>query len=49
MHLAPQRLDVLGWGDTRWASTLSEEKGRKRRKRIVGGGDWKGSSEWDVR
>jgi hypothetical protein len=28
MYLALQRLDVPGWGDTKWSPILSEEKGR---------------------
>ena len=45
-QLAPQRLDVPGWGNTQGAPIHSNEKGRG----VEGGwGDQGGGSEWDVK
>jgi hypothetical protein len=48
MYLASQRLDVPEWRDTWGGGIYSEEKGRGWGK-IVGRGDQKASSEWDVK
>lgn len=44
MHLTPQRLAVLGW-----VPNCSEEKRREDGGRIVGGGNWEGGNEQDVK
>jgi hypothetical protein len=36
-------------GDSKEKETHSEEKGRENGRRIVGGGDQEGGSEWDIK
>jgi hypothetical protein len=48
-HLALNRLEVPGLGDTQGYTTHSEEKGRKKGGSIVGQSDLEKSREWDVK
>jgi hypothetical protein len=48
MHLAPQRFDVPGLGDSQGSPYLL--KGGGGEGRTVGGGDWEvGGSEWEIK